>query len=171
MADTNVLGGINYDAKIASQDWKSGRDMTEQAILSRFLLSMGAPPNQAAQYGIADLTDPSQVSSTDVSRPFLVTISSLNVLQIQVNPGVAVAPNGAVMNVAANAQFGLARTQAGDINVIFVENQLIPGGSQPVNDYQQNLNTLEIQNPSFLTAALLTDWQNTSLFPASRMQN
>lgn len=168
---TNALGGINYDAKIASQDWKAGRDMTETAILTRFLISMGMPPNQIPQYGIVDSLDPSQVSATDVTRPFLVTISTLNALQLNVNPGVAVSSNGAVMQVGANPQFSLARTQAGDINVIFVENQLIPGGSQPVNDYQENLNTLEVQDQNFLSAALLSDWQNTSLFPASRTQN
>lgn len=167
----NVLGGLNYDAKLAAQDWKAGRDMTEQAILLRFLLSMGSPPNATPQSGIADSLDPSQVSSTDVSRPLLVRISSIDALQLQVNPGFAVTQTGAIMQVLVNAQFPLARTQAGDINVIFVENRLIPGGTQPVNDYLEDLNTLEIQDPNFLTAALLTDWQNTSLFPASRKQN
>lgn len=168
----NVLPGLNYDAKLAEQDWKTGRDQTEAAVISRFLLAMGSPPNALPQYGIADLLDPSQVASTDVTRPLLVTVSTLNSLQINVNPGTAVTQSGAILSISQNPQFSLARVQAGDINVVFGENALTVGGTQPVNDYNEALNTLEIQDSSLLLqSVLMADWNNTSLFPAARKQN
>lgn len=167
----NALGGLNYDAELSAQDYRAYRDLLEQEVLKRFLLSTGYPPNQAAQTGIVDLLDPGQVSSADTTRPLLVRLSDLNVLHVQVNPGMAVTPNGALIDFAGDSDFELTRTLANDINVLFVENELIVSGSNPVNSYGENLYTREIQNPLVLRSALLADFNNAALYPATRKAN
>ncbi len=167
----NVLPGLNYDATLASEDYKTYRDMVESFILERFLLSTGSPPNTIPQTGIVDFMDPSQISSTETTRPFLVKVSTLDPLKVSINAGYAVTPTGAVINSLGNFSFSLYRSLANDVNVIFVENEIIAGGDQPLNDYNTPLNTLDVQNPDNLRVALMADWNNTSLYPQTRKNN
>jgi hypothetical protein len=168
---SNVLGGPNFDANLSSSDWKTYRNLVEQAVLSRFQLGMGMPPNTAPQYGIADLINPVNISASETTRPFLVTVSNSDSLQVSINPGTAITPSGSIVTSAGNATFVLSRVLANDINVVFVENRLIAGGTQILNDYQELLNSQEIQDPDSLSVALLQDFNNVTLFPPSRLQN
>lgn len=168
---SNILGGLNYDATLSAEDYTANRDLLEAEILTRFLLSTGYPPGTAPATGIADLIDPSAISASETTRPYLVTVSTLDPLQIAVNPGVAVTPTGAVIQSSLVFSMLLARTQANDINIVFVENTIIPGGSQLLNDYQESLNSQDVQGPSTPSCALIGDWNNVSLFPPSRKNN
>lgn len=167
----NVLGGLDYDAALSSQDYRANRDLLEKELLKRFLLSTGYPPNAAPQTGIVDLLDPGQVSIADVTRPMLVRLSDLNAMHVQVNGGMAVTPSGALIDFSGDSDFELTRVLANDINVLFVENELIAAGSNPVNAYGEALYTREIQSPEVLRSALLADFNNQALFPVDRKKN
>ncbi len=167
----NSLGGLNYDAKLAAEDYRSNRNLIEKEILTRFLLQSGATANANPAIGIVDVINPSQISPTEVSRPFLVQVSPVNPLRVDVTAGIAVTLTGAVIESPALATFELSRTQAGDINVLFLENEIIPAGEQRLNDYQEVLYPQEVQNPNMMKSALLQDFQNTALFPALRLEN
>jgi hypothetical protein len=168
---TNVIGGLNFDAALSVQDWTAYRNLLENEILKRFLISAGSPPNSTPQTGIVDILNPSEINSTETTRPFLVTISALNSLTVAINAGTAVTPSGAIVYNEGNLSFPLARTQSQDVNVIYIENSLISGGQQLLNDYQQPLYSQEVQNSSNLGVALLADFNNSSLFPATRLKN
>ena len=168
---SNILGGLNYDATLSAEDYKAYRNLLEEEILTRFLLSTGSPPNTLPATGIADLIDPTSISASETTRPFLVTISSLNPLQIQVNPGLAVTSSGAVIQTSTVSYPILARILANDINVVYLENSIIQGGTKLLNDYQEDLNSQEIQSSTILGVALMTDWINASLFSPTRKNN
>jgi hypothetical protein len=165
MAYNYELPGLDYDAQLSAEDYTTNRQFIEQAILSRFLLSTGAPPNTTPQTGIVDIINPSQISASQANRPFLVTVSTLNPLNVAINPGLAVTASGALVNFAGNFNFTLARTLVNDINVIYVQNQLVAGGTTQANDYNEALASQDVQNPNVLNVALITDWNNVSLFP------
>lgn len=171
MSTNNILGGLNPDAQLAAQDWTAWRNLLESEILKRFLLSAGSPPNTTPQTGIVDIINPAEINSTETSRPFLVTVSALNPMNVAVNPGTVVTPSGAVVYNAGSLSLAMARTQLNDVNIVFIENSLTNGGNNLLNDYQQPLWTQDIQNPNSLEVALLTDFNNASLFPATRLKN
>jgi hypothetical protein len=167
----NILGGLNYDATLSAEDYKAYRNLIENELLTRFLLSAGYPPNTLPTTGIVDLIDPAAISSSETTRPFLVTISALDPLQIKVNPGMAITPAGAIIKSDLIFSNPLARTLANDINVIYLESSLVLGGTNLLNDYQESLYSQEIQNPTSLGVVLLSDWNNTSIFPPDRKKN
>lgn len=167
----NVLGGLNYNAVLSGQDYKAYRDLVESEVLKRFLLATGSPPGTVPQTGIVDAIDPSQISASETTRPFLVRKASIDPLQVQVNPGTVVTASGAVVQSAGSFAFQLARTQSNDINVLFIENEIIPGGTTIPNDYLQPLASQDVQNPEALRSVLLPDWNNVTLFPPARKNN
>lgn len=168
----NILGGLNYDAELASEDYKAYRDTVEKEIIARFLLSMGSPPYTKPSFGIVDIEDPGLISTGDTSRSLAVTVSSVNGLQISVVKGYAVTESGAVVNVPENVfSLELARTQANDVNVVFLENELIQGGHSNVNAYMDVLSSQEIQSTSMLRVDLLANYMNPSLYPEERKKN
>jgi hypothetical protein len=171
MAYSYQVPGLNYDAQLQAEDYKQNRTFIEQAILERFLLSTGSPPNSVPQTGIVDILNPALISSSENTRPFLVTVSTLNALNIAINPGLAVTSTGALVNFAGNFNFTLARTLANDVNVVYVQNQLISGGVTETNDYMEPLASQDVQNPTVLNVALIQDWNNVSLFPPSLKNN
>jgi hypothetical protein len=127
----NVLGGLNSDAKLSAGDYTAQRNMTEAAILSRFLLATGSPPNSVPATGICDVLNPGVIAASEISRPLLVILSNLNPLQLQIFPGTVVTPNGAIVQIPSVVfALALARMQANDVNIVFVENVIIPGGHQ-----------------------------------------
>jgi hypothetical protein len=171
MSTGNILGGPNFDALLASQDWTAWRSLLESEILKRFLLSAGSPPNSTPQTGIVDIVNPAEINSTETTRPFLVSVSALNSMTVAVNAGTVVTPSGAVVYNAGSLSLAMARSQLNDVNVIFIENSLTTGGNNLLNDYQQPLWTQDVQNPASLEIVLLTDFNNVSLFPATRLKN
>ena len=167
----NILGGLNFNAPLSAEDYASNQNAIEAEILSRFLLSTGSPPNSSPQTGIVDILNPTQISSSETSRPFLVTVSQVDSLKVNVNPGTAVTASGAIVQSTGSLSLALARTQANDKNVIFIENEIVPSGQQVMNDYQQVLWTQQSQNTDNLKCVLLDDWLNPSLFPTIRKKN
>jgi hypothetical protein len=171
-ASGNTLPGLNFDSELAAEDYQTNRNFVEQAILGRFLLSMGNPPGSAPSAGIVDFTDPSIISASQISRPLLVTISTQNLLQVAITSGTAVSPSGAIISVPSTVfSLPLARTLANDVNVVFVENSIIPGGTSNLNDYNNPLTSQDVQNPTTWNVALLGDWNNVSLFSPTRKSN
>jgi len=167
---SNILGGLNYDAVLGSQDYQSYRNLVEQSILSRFLLTVGTPPLTVPQTGIVDFINPAQISASQTTRPYLVTVSSVNPLQVQINPGTAVTPSGAVCQSDGSFSFTLDSTLANAVNVVFVENIIIPGGTELLNDYNQPLFSQDVQSVQ-IGSAQLSVWNNVANFPPSRKNN
>lgn len=167
----NTLGGLNYDAFLSVEDYRSYRDLLEKEILNRFLLSSGYPPFNTALTGIVDIIDPTKISTSESTRPLLVSNSSIEPLKVKVNPGMVVTPSGALVKVSENYNLSLARTEDNDINIVFVENEIIESGTQTINDYMENLASQEIQNPDSLRCVLKSDWDDVSLFSPTRKSN
>ena len=167
----NTLGGLNYNAPLSAEDYQWYQDLLENEILSRFLLSTGSPPNSTPQTGIVDILNPAEISPSETTRPYLVTVSTLNALNVAVNPGTAVTQTGALIQNSGNLSLQLAGQNAGDVNVVFVENIIVPSGQQVMNDYQDVLWTEQAQSAASLQTDLLVNWQNPSLYPASRQAN
>lgn len=168
---SNVLGGVNYDAVYGSQDQQTYRNLVESEILKRFLLSMGFPPGSVPTAGIVDSLDPAQISASETTRPFLLTVSTQDVLQVQVGPGVAVTPNGAYVACPGALSFQLTSTLMNSINVLFVENILTTGGTNGTNDYSETLWSQDVQETDTLQSDILANFQNSALYSPTRLQN
>jgi hypothetical protein len=166
---SNVLGGLNHDALLSAEDYRVARDLAEAEVLDRFLLQSGQNLG-SAETGIVDAVDPGLIASTETSRPLQARVSQLDSLKIDVTAGVAVTPNGALIASTGATAFSLARVLAGDVNVVFLENEIIPDGPNLLNDYNDPLRTREVQNPDSLRVALLADFNNVSLFPPTRKE-
>jgi len=166
----NVLGGLNFDALLSAEDYRVARDLLEAEVLNRFLLSSGLNLG-TTEMGIVDAVDPALIASTETGRALQVRISSLDNFKVDVTAGIATTPSGAVIRSAGATAFSLTRILAGDVNVLFLENEIIPDGPTLLNDYNDPVQTREIQNPDSLRVALQADWNNTSLFPPARKDN
>ena len=169
---TNILPGLNYDSKLNIDDLTFGNNVTEQAILDRATIVFGNRALASPRYGIIDLVDPKNIVSTETSRPLLVYASTINTININITSGSVVTANGAiVLNSALIEDFSLARTLINDINIVFIENDIIDAPPKRKTRYNVDQYTRRIQNPNAIKVALLTDFQNSVLFPPTRLSN
>ncbi len=166
------LQGINYDTKLNIDDFKFESDSRENDLLERSKLGFGEYTGIEARYGIVDQLDPKDLVDTDVTRPLLVRISEVDILRITVNPGVVICPNGTICNLTSQVtDFQLARTNIDDVLVVFLENEIVAGGESRLSKYQVAAKTRYTQSTELLRSALLTDYNNSSLFSLTRKQN
>jgi hypothetical protein len=166
------LSDVNYDTKLSTDDLKFSSDSRETDILERTKINFGEYSGAGSNYGVIDQIDPKDLVSTDATRPLLVKTSTIDALRIDVNSGVAICPNGTIVNLEASVtDFALARTNIDDIIVVFLENEIIPSGVSRVSKYLTAGQTRYIQNPDKLRSVLIADYNNSSLFPPSRKQN
>lgn len=166
------LQGINYDTKLNIDDFKFESDSRENDLLERTKLGFGQYTGIENRYGIVDQIDPKDLVETDVTRPLLVRVSEVDDLRITVSPGVVVCPNGTICNLKSQVtDFELARTNIDDVLVVFLENEIIAGGESRVSKYQVAAKTRYTQSTDLLRSALLTDYNNSSLFPLIRKEN
>ena len=166
------LQGINYDTKLNIDDFKFDSDSREVDLLERTKIGFGQYTGVDPHYGIIDQLDPKDLVETDVTRPLLVRISEVDALRITVNPGVVVCPNGSICNLLSQiTDFELARTNIDDVVIVFLENEIIAGGESRLSKYQVAAKTRYTQSPELLRSALLTDYNNSSLFSLTRKEN
>ena len=166
------LPGLNYESKLLVADLKFQVDETEKAILDRTTIVFGSESLASPKYGIADEVNPNDLVSTETSRPLVVYLSTNNPLRINVSPGTAICPNGAIIrNTGLVEDFELIRTNANDILVIYVENEIIDDGAARKTRYNTDLKPRRIQNTSFLRSELLSTYNSPVIFPPSRLDN
>ena len=166
------LPGLNYDSRLNIDDLAFQSDETEKAILDRTTIAFGYRALSQPKYGIIDSIDPKNIVSEETSRPLLVYASVINPININITTGSAVTSNGSiVINPTLIEDFSLARTVINDINVVFIENEIIDAPPKRKTRYNVDQYTRRIQNPTVIKVALLTDYQNTILFPPTRKNN
>lgn len=166
-----VLGKLDYNAVLGEADYASQQTLIEKEMLDRFVLGMGSPPGTEPSSGIVDVLKPSSISSTETSRPLLVTVSSLDPLKIEVKPGTVVTGSGAIIVSNGNLALDLIQTQDNDVLVVLLENSLVTDGIPLLNEYNQPLAPRLIQSSDSLKTVLLSDFLDTAQFPPERRAN
>lgn len=168
----NNLPGINYDTKLDTDDLKIQANEVEAQLLSRTRLSMGEGAVSDLAYGIVDNINPQDLVGTDTGRPLLVRPSDVNSLRIDISAGTAVCPNGSIVVLGADiTNYELARSNDDDINIVYLENEIIPDGDYRVSRYNTSAQVRRVQSPNKLRVTLLSDYNNQSLFPNDRKKN
>ena len=166
------LPGLNYDSKLNIDDLSFQSDEVEKAILDRTAIVFGSLSLTTPRFGIIDLVDPRNIVAEETTRPLLVYASTLNPLNVNITAGSVVTPNGAIaMNTALIEDFQLARTLVNDINIIYIENEIIDAPPVRKTRYNVNQYTRRIQSSDIIRVSLLTDFQNNILFPPTRRKN
>jgi hypothetical protein len=166
------LQSINYDTKLNIDDFKFESDSRENDLLQRTKIGIGEYSGIEPRYGIVDQLDPKDLVETDITRPLLVKISEVDILRVTVTPGVVICPNGSICHLQNQiTDFELARTNIDDVVVVFLENEIIAGGESRLSKYQVAAKTRYIQSTEILRSALLTDYNNLSLFSLTRKEN
>ena len=160
------LSGLNYDSKLNIDDLAFQSDETEKAILDRTTIVFGDRALSSPRYGIIDLVNPKNIVSNETTRPLLVYNSVINTDNINITAGSAVTPNGAiVINPTLIEDMSLARKLINDINVVFIENEIIDAPPKRKTRYNVDQYTRRIQNPEVIKVALLSNFENSVLFP------
>lgn len=139
------INGLNYDAVLSSEDYKSYRQAIESEIITRFKMGSGFP-YQNPQFGILDVENPSNATSTETNRPLLVAVAS-NLLEVKVFPGYAIAPDGTILHIPTLQQsVKLADVlQSGKIYAIVVESYVnTTAGTTQLNDYGISQSSQEV---------------------------
>lgn len=168
------LAGLNYDSKLNIDDLTFQSDEVEKAILDRTSLVFGGRSLSQPRYGIVDVIDPRDVISDETTRPLLVYASTTNptALNVNVSSGSVVTSNGTiVMNPLLLEDFSLARKAVNDINIIFIENEIIDSPPKRKTRYNVDQYTRKVQNSVVIKAVLLSDFQNGVLYPPQRLGN
>ena len=166
------LPGLNYDSKLNIDDLTFQSDETEKAILDRTTIVFGSRSLTEPRYGIIDLVNPTDVISSDITRPLMVYANTINPLNINISSGSAVTLNGAiVMNPLLVEDLSLARIAVDDINVVFIENEIVDAPPKRKTRYNVDQYTRRVQNQDVLKVVLLSDYQNSVLFPPQRKSN
>lgn len=166
------LPNLNYTTHLSIDDFQEQSNVDEKNLLDRFKMSFGNMSGISPRFGVIDQIDPKNLIETDTNRPLLVSRSNVDNLRISVSIGAAVCPNGTIVQLSS-AVFDtqLVRTNLDDIIVVFLENEIIPYGESRVSKYNVPGQVRTIQNPDNLRSALLSEYNNSSLFSSSRKEN
>jgi len=168
MPNQTVLGGLNYDAVLSAEDYRTYRDLLEKAIIDRFKLASGSPPNTAARFGIVDVINPALISTTEPTRPLLVKLSTLDATKVDVNPGYAVSPSGAIMGLPSGLVTQQVLEAAGSEFLVDLPYALLleagidsSQGSNLPNDYMVNQWSQEVATVTFKSVRIVNGWTPT----------
>ena len=169
---TTNIEGLNYNSKLSVDDLSFQADTVERELLDRLRLVMGADALGAPLAGIVDLIDPRNLTEDETSRPLIVFPSGNNPLQVNISLGTAVTPNGSIVrNPSLIENFNLAGTNANDINIVFIENDIID--SPPVRKTRLNTsqNTRRTQATDVIRVTLLSNFISAVTFSPTRLGN
>lgn len=169
---TTNIEGLNYDSKLSVDDLTFQADTVERELLDRLRLTMGADALAEPLAGIVDAIDPRNLTEDETSRPLIVYPSGNNPLQVNISVGTAVTPNGSIVrNLTLIEDFDLARTNPNDINIVFIENDIID--SPPIRKTRFNTSqpTRRTQSTDKIRVALLNDFNNAVTFSPVRLGN
>ncbi len=168
----NILPDLNYLTKLSIDDYAAQSLSNENETLNRFKISFGDKSGIENRHGVIDQINPKNLVETDVNRPLLVSRSTVDNLRISVSVGAVICPNGAVVQLASEIfDTQLIRTNLDDVLVVFLENELISYGESRVSKYNVPGKVRTIQNPDCMRSVLLTDFNNSSIFPTSRKES
>lgn len=163
---------LNYDSKLSIDDWTYKSNEDEKLLLERTKIVFGDGSLNTPRYGVIDQIDPRNVVSSDITRPLLVTTSEVDPLRINVTAGSVVNPNGTVVTLDSDIiDFELQRTNASDVLVVFVENEIVEADPTRVTNYGVAQKARRTQSSDKLRSALLSSYNNASTFSANRKAN
>lgn len=168
----NNLPGLNYDSNLSVDDLKFAQSSFANAVLTATKIVFGSESMSTPRFGIIDVINPRNIVESEVTRPLAVYNSSNNVLQYNVAPGTATCASGAtVTNPSLLEDLALARTNADDLLVVFIENQIIDAHPIRLTRYNTAQAVRLEQATDVIKSALLSDYINPVLFPPSRLLN
>lgn len=166
------LPGLNYNSKLNIDDLTFNDQENERAILERTTVVFGKGALTDPRFGVVDVINPRNMVSEETTRPLLVYMSSIDPLNINITAGMAVTANGAIVhNPNLLEDFPLARIVPNDINIVFIENQIIDSDPTRRTRYNVNQKTRRVQDPTVIRVDLLTNFQNPVLYPPQRRDN
>lgn len=166
------LPDLNYKTHLSIDDFQYQSDVNEKNLLDRFKISFGDKSNSSPRFGVIDQIDPKDLVETDTNRPLLVSRSPIDNLRISVSIGTAVCPNGTIVSLNSPIfDTQLIRTNLDDVIVVFLENELIEFGESRISKFNVPGKVRSIQNPDSLRSALLSSYNNPSVFPSTRKEN
>ena len=166
------LPGLNYNSKLNIDDLDFSANEVEKAILDRITLCFGYPALTQPRFGIVDIIDPKNLDASETNRPLLVYPSPVNPVLFNVTQGAAVCPNGTIAVVKEPIDgMALKRSLSGDINVIFVENQIVESDPTRKTRYNTSQKTRKVQSTSIVRADLLANFNNPVLYSSQRLAN
>lgn len=168
----SVLPSINYKTKLSTDDLQYQDEVYQNAILERFKLAYGDKSGLTLRYGIVDLYNPTDIVESDTNRPLKVSRSTVDNLRISVSSGTAICPNGAIVTLSSDIfEYQLPRTNLDDVLVVYLENELIEAGESRVSKYNVAGKVRTEQSDTKLRSALLSSYNNPSLFSNSRKEH
>jgi hypothetical protein len=168
---TNIEG-LNYASKLSVDDLSFSADITERELLDRLRLTMGSDSLGQPLAGVVDAIDPRNLTTDETSRPLIVYPSLNNPLQVNIALGTAVTPNGSIVrNTSLIEDFNLARTTVNDINVVFIENDIIDSPPIRITRLNTSQPTRRTQALDKIRVVLLADFINATTFPPDRLGN
>lgn len=162
------IAGLNYDSKLAIQDWQYLANIIEQELLERTKLVFGSRSLASPRFGIIDQLDPKAIVATDSNRPLVVSVSQSNALQLDITPGGIINPNGTIVIVPSLIEgFVLPSTNANDVHVVFVRNSIIDTPPSRITRFNTSQKVRRTQDTNVVLADSLTNFQNATLYPAT----
>jgi len=169
---TKNIEGLNYDSKLSVDDLSFQGDTVERELLDRTRIVFGAESLTVPRFGVIDAVDPRTVTESEITRSLIVYTSTTNALQINIAPGTAVTPNGAIVrNPALLENLDLAQTNANDINIVFIENTIVDGGPIRKTRFNTDQATRRLLDDTVIRVALLANFNNATTFPPIRLAN
>lgn len=165
------IPGLNFDSKLTVDDLVYEHNSIEEAILIRTQAMTGYLAAGTGN-GIVDTLAPNVITGIETDRPLVAYSNSSNALKIDVTPGYAVTKSGAVVNVSEILSgLPLARTRENDVNVIFLENEIQDSDPTRITRYNSAQKVRRSQVPNNVKSVLVSDFNNSNLFPSSRLKN
>lgn len=163
---------LNFDAQLSMDDFAYKANSDEQLLLERTKLVFGGLSLSEPRYGIIDQLDPRDVIESDINRPLLVTISEADSLRVDVTSGAVVCPNGTIVALDSDTiDFELARTNEGDVLVLFIENEIVEEAPTRTTRYGVPQKVRRAQSTDKLRSTLLSTFNNSSFFSSERKSN
>lgn len=158
---------VNYRTKLTSNDWEYLYQIFNYEIIQRIALGAGG-------FGIVDDISPREISTSDVTRPLVVTTNETIPERLDVNAGFAVTDDGNIVFLTAKQyQFALSSYAINSVHVLFIEYILNDSEEKKLNDYNDLAPARTERAPDIetLQSATLTNWNDVTKFSLSRRKN
>ena len=174
-----LIPSINYTAAFSNDDYVFYRDTIESELLTRMLLSMGL--GNSLSFGIVDTAKPSNIDSSQVSRPLVVTQNQGSPLKVDAHGGWVVFESGTWMQVSSTQEIAMADSTVGVTNFVIAEYAIVDGGQNRKTVYNTDAWTLGVRSNSIyanpdvsspqIKTITLDQWNDTTVFTVERKKN
>ena len=158
---------VNFRTKLTANDWEYLYQVFNEEIVKRLAA-------YTSSHGIVDDADSREISTSDLTRPLVVSTNATIPERVDVNLGVAVTEDGnLVWLVAKQLQFALSSYAINSIHVLFIEYLLDDSVEKRLNDYNDlaPVRTERAPDIETLQSTTLATWNDVTSFSVSRKKN